>query len=84
VEYRPTCNCNAGDPVGCHVLDPFSGLGTTGQTACFLGHDYTGIELNPEYAKLAEDWIRQKPRWLLRKKKPKKQPKILANQLSLF
>jgi hypothetical protein len=59
------------------VLDPFSGTGTTGQTACFLGHDYVGIELNPEYAAHSEEWIAKTPRWHLRKtgQKPVKKRK---------
>ncbi len=68
IGYRPTCRCEAADPAPCQVLDPFSGTGTTGQTACFLGHDYVGIELNPEYAAFADEWIAREPRWSLRKK----------------
>lgn len=44
----------AGCPVGGTVLDPFLGSGTTGQVALELGRSCTGIELNPEYVKLAE------------------------------
>jgi DNA modification methylase len=36
------------------VLDPFIGSGTTGIVARKLGCNYVGIELNPEYQKLAE------------------------------
>jgi len=35
-------------------LDPFIGSGTTGIVARKLGCNYVGIELNPEYQKLAE------------------------------
>jgi DNA modification methylase len=70
IGYRPTCTCTTSDAAPCRVLDPFSGTGTTGQTACFLGHDYTGIELNPEYAAFADEWIAKEPRWSLRSKKP--------------
>lgn len=77
IGYRPTCSCNAEDPAPCRVLDPFSGTGTTGQTACFLGHDYVGIELNPDYATHSDEWINREPRWSLRKKKPQPKPKIL-------
>jgi DNA modification methylase len=77
VGYRPTCTCPEHEPVGCRVCDIFSGTGTTGQTACFLGHDYTGIELNPEYAAHSEEWIAKTPRWHLRKtgQKPVKKRK---------
>ena len=68
LEYRPTCNCGRTDAVPATVLDPFSGLGTTGQTAMFLGHSYIGIELIPEYAELSEQWIQREPRWSLRGK----------------
>jgi DNA modification methylase len=37
-----------------HVLDPFGGSGTVGLIARELGLDCTLIELNPEYAELAE------------------------------
>lgn len=42
----------AGCPKGGTVLDPFSGLGTTGVVALDLGCDYIGIELNPEYLEM--------------------------------
>lgn len=35
------------------MLDPFNGAGTTGIAANVLGRDYTGIELNEEYAEMA-------------------------------
>jgi len=44
----------AGCPAGGVVLDPFTGSGTTGVVACRLGRDFVGIELNPEYAEMAE------------------------------
>ena len=36
------------------VLDPFAGSGTTGAVACRLGRNFVGVELNPEYAAMAE------------------------------
>jgi DNA modification methylase len=42
----------------CRVLDPFLGSGTTALAASRLGRDAVGIELNPEYALLAERRIR--------------------------
>jgi DNA modification methylase len=44
----------AGCPKGGTVLDPFGGAGTTGLVADRLGRDATLIELNPEYAAIAE------------------------------
>lgn len=48
----------AGCPTGGTVLDPFGGAGTTGLVADRLGRDAVLIELNPEYAALAEKRIR--------------------------
>jgi len=50
------CGCNAGFEGGT-VLDPFAGSGTTGAVAKKLGRGFIGIELNPEYLKLAEKRI---------------------------
>jgi site-specific DNA-methyltransferase (adenine-specific) len=36
------------------VLDPFMGSGTTGKMAKLLKRDFIGIELDPEYCKIAE------------------------------
>jgi hypothetical protein len=40
------------------VVDPFLGSGTTGIAMSRLHHDFVGIELNPEYAKICEARIR--------------------------
>ena len=45
----------AGCPFGGVVLDPFMGSGTTGLVARSLGRNYIGIELNPDYVKIAEE-----------------------------
>lgn len=44
----------AGCPPGGLVLDPFGGAGTTGMVADRMGRDAIMIELNPEYAALAQ------------------------------
>ena len=44
----------AGCPVGGIVLDPFFGAGTTGLVALKQNKNFIGIELNPEYIKIAE------------------------------
>jgi site-specific DNA-methyltransferase (adenine-specific) len=36
------------------VLDPFAGSGSTGKAALYEGFDFIGIELNPDYARIAE------------------------------
>ena len=47
----------AGSAVGDLVLDPFLGTGTTIGEALMLGRRGVGVELNPEYAKLAQKRI---------------------------
>lgn len=47
----------AGSPPGGTVLDPFAGSGTTGAVAKRLRRDFVGVEINPEYARMAEDRI---------------------------
>jgi DNA modification methylase len=56
IGWQKTCDHNE-SPSPCRVLDPFNGAGTTGLAACLLGRDYTGIELNPEYAAMARNRI---------------------------
>ncbi len=46
-----------GCPEGGIVLDPFIGSGTTAVVAQNLNRNWLGIELNPEYAKLANERI---------------------------
>ena len=53
---RPGCRCKAGTRPGI-VLDPFMGAGTTALVAQRLGRDWLGIEINPDYARLAVDRI---------------------------
>jgi DNA modification methylase len=47
----------AATKVGDTVLDPFTGSGTTGVIALQHGRKFIGVELNPEYIKLAEKRI---------------------------
>lgn len=46
--------CRLVTPPGGHVLDPFCGSGSTGRGAIAEGFQFTGIEMNPEYAAIAE------------------------------
>ena len=48
----------AGCPDDGIVLDPFSGSGTTGVVAMNNGKNYIGIELNPEFAELSHQRIK--------------------------
>ena len=44
----------AGSKAGSLVLDPFFGSGTVGEICQQFGRRFVGIELNPEYAEIAE------------------------------
>ena len=50
--------CRLVTPPGGHVLDPFTGSGSTGRAAVMEGMRFTGIELDPEYVAIAEARIR--------------------------
>jgi DNA modification methylase len=50
-----TCKHKDATAVPCKILDPFSGSGTTGIVAVNYNRAFIGIELNPEYPKLADD-----------------------------
>ncbi len=52
--FQPSCQCPA-RAGRCVILDPFAGAGTTGLVALSHGRDFLGIELNPEYVKLADE-----------------------------
>lgn len=51
----------AGSRPGDLILDPFAGSGTVGVVAQKLGRSFIGIELNPEYVKLAESRLLETP-----------------------
>lgn len=66
------------------ILDPFGGSGTTAAVAEHLGCDWYGCELNPEYARLAEEriaagWAPKTP-----KQKRAKKVKNMKAQRELF
>jgi len=49
--------CRLITPPGGTILDPFTGSGSTGVAALREGFKFIGIELNPEYAKIAQNRI---------------------------
>ena len=53
----------AGTEKGGLVLDPFFGSGTVGLVANSLNRKYLGIELNPEYIKLADERLKLQPQF---------------------
>jgi len=69
LRWEPSCRCRLPNtidavpwsPTSCTVLDPFLGSGTTAAVAKSLGRDYIGIELNPEYVKLARKRLAETP-----------------------
>tara|TARA_R110001599_G_scaffold67355_1_gene190396 strand:- start:865 stop:1812 length:948 start_codon:yes stop_codon:yes gene_type:complete len=58
-EKIPELCIRAGSKEGDIVLDPFFGSGTTGWVAQRLGRNWLGIELNPDYIKIAEERFQQ-------------------------
>tara|TARA_Y100001934_G_scaffold283850_1_gene408029 strand:- start:2407 stop:3393 length:987 start_codon:yes stop_codon:yes gene_type:complete len=55
----PELCIKAGSAEGDIILDPFFGSGTTGWVAQRLGRKWIGIELNPEYIKIANKRFQQ-------------------------
>jgi DNA modification methylase len=55
--WAPSCACDA-DVVPATVLDPFAGAGTTLLVADRLQRDAIGIELSPDYTRMAMDRCR--------------------------
>ena len=55
----PELCIKAGSAEGDIILDPFFGSGTTGWVAQRLGRKWIGIELNPEYIKIANKRLQQ-------------------------
>jgi DNA modification methylase len=55
-QIRPSCTCSAGWEPGL-VLDPFIGSGTTAIAAEAAERSWLGIEINPSFARLAEERI---------------------------
>jgi len=49
IGWRPSCNCNAGEPVPSLVGDIFMGSGTVALVALRANRRFTGIELSQDY-----------------------------------
>lgn len=77
IGWSQSCMCPTAPVNRCVVLDPFCGSGTSGAVACQLGRDFIGIELNPEYIKLARDRITNL-------KKPLAPTEDVAGQATMF
>lgn len=60
-EALPERCVRAGSAEGDTVLDPFHGAGTVGVVCKRLNRAFVGIELNPDYAAMAERRIRRSP-----------------------
>jgi DNA modification methylase len=58
IAHTPTCQCSAPTRPGV-VLDPFVGSGTVGVVATQFMRHWLGIELNPDYAKIARQRLDQ-------------------------
>jgi len=56
-DWSPSCTCPDNEPVPCTILDPFAGSGTTGLVAYEHGREFIGIELSPDYCRMAEKRI---------------------------
>lgn len=56
-EWKFSCQCDTNETLPCIVLDPFAGSGTTLAVAKSLGRDYIGIDLNPDYCKMAQERV---------------------------
>jgi DNA modification methylase len=60
IGFSPSCECNAGDPVPCRVLDPFAGSGTTLQVCESLGRDSWGVELMAKNLPIIDERMKEK------------------------
>jgi hypothetical protein len=58
--FSPSCECNAGDPVPCRVLDPFAGSGTTLQVCEALGRDSWGVDLMTKNLPIIAERMKEK------------------------
>jgi len=57
--WEARCEHAESPPVPALILDPFSGTGTTVTTALQLGRRALGVDINAQYADMAEERIRE-------------------------
>lgn len=57
IGWRASCKCQLAEPRPGLVLDPFAGSGRTAIQANRLGHEFVGVELNPQYVEMANRLI---------------------------
>ena len=57
LRWEPSCECDAGEPVPCTILDCFGGAGTTGLVADRHKRDAVLVEISPDYAEIARKRI---------------------------
>lgn len=55
--WGQACDCSTDETEPGIVLDPFAGSGTTLAVAKDLGRHFVGIEINPDYAAMAEERV---------------------------
>jgi DNA modification methylase len=60
IGFASSCECNAGDPVPCRVLDPFAGSGTTMQVCEAIGCDSWGVELMTKNIPIIGERLKEK------------------------
>ncbi|HUS51796.1 MAG TPA: DNA methyltransferase [Candidatus Paceibacterota bacterium] len=53
--WEKQCKCDTDEVKPCIVLDPFSGMATTGLAAFKCEHNYIGVELNKEYLQMSRE-----------------------------
>jgi hypothetical protein len=53
--WEKKCDCDTNEVKPCIVLDPFSGMATTGLVSLKYNHHYVGVELNEKYLKSSRD-----------------------------
>jgi len=53
--WAKQCKCDTNEVKPCIVLDPFSGMATTGLAAFKCNHNYIGIELNKKYLQMSRE-----------------------------
>lgn len=83
--WKQACRCDGAEPIQAIILDPFSGVATTGLVARQLDRRFMGIELNPEFSAVGRKRIvddNQLARFVEKHVEPTSKPTIA--QANLF